>query len=244
MILDIPSVTLLAIDCFTPEKTLRAMEFSARWVRFADVILLTDRRKFQLSSTDYIGRIKLIHHEEGDRKAIRQQAPWNPPLPADYELARMQMPAQVVTTPHYLAIEWDSAVLNPPAWRNEWLEYDYIGAPWPPHLEPGWPECDGETNAVGNGGFSLQSLRYARAIKEGTEIFAGDPGMISSDMWPCRTLRPWLEEKHGIRFAPPRVAWDFSCENRIYSGQFGFHGRWTAEMNGWGGDLFGNVRPK
>jgi len=237
--LKLPNVTLFAIDCFTPAKTLAALSFSTTWVRFANIILLTDTNKFQVKPNPWI---TVIHHEEGDRKAVRPNAPYHPALPVDYEMAVMREPAKYVKTTHLLHIEWDSAILNPAAWNDAWLKYDFIGAPWPPHHEPGWPACDGETNNVGNGGFSLKSRRFVTLLREATDLFKDDPGIISSDMWPCRTLRPWLEER-GMKFAPDTVAERFSCENRIYSGQFGMHGRWTCEMNNWGGSFLGSIRP-
>src|SRR5690349_6482270 len=50
-------------------------------------------------------------------------------------------------TEHCLLIQWDGYVINPEAWSDEFLQYDYIGAPW-------------DTNIVGNGGFSLRSKRF------------------------------------------------------------------------------------
>ena len=235
--LKIPDVTLFAIDCFSPQRTLDAMLFSTQWVKFGDVILLTDMRK-QFHKPSWV---RIIHHEESTRKVPRPQAPYHPPLPIDYELAVMREPSKYVQTSHLIHMEWDSAVLNRAAWDNDWLKYDFIGAPWHPHHEPGWPPCDGETNNVGNGGFSLKSLKFVTLTAEATVLFKDDPGICSSDMWPCRTIRPWLEQ-HGVTFAPETVAEKFSCENRIYSGQFGYHGRWTAAMNNWGGP-FAGVRP-
>lgn len=237
--LKLPNVTLFAIDCFTPQKTMDALAFSTKWVRFDSVILLTNTLKFQVESKPWL---TVIHSEQTDRKVPRQNAPHHPPLPIDYEMAVMQQPSKYVKTSHLLHMEWDSAILNHAAWNDEWMQYDFIGAPWSPHHEPGWPACDGETNNVGNGGFSLKSVKFCSLVREATETFKDDPGICSSDMWPCRTLRPWLEQR-GVKFAPDKVAERFSCENRIYSGQFGMHGKWTCELNNWGGPFLGNIRP-
>ncbi len=35
-----------------------------------------------------------------------------------------------VATPFALVIQYDGFILNPDAWRDEFLDYDYIGAPW------------------------------------------------------------------------------------------------------------------
>ena len=46
-----------------------------------------------------------------------------------------------VDTSHCLLVQWDGYVLNPKSWLPQFLDYDYIGAPW-------------NGNVVGNGGFS------------------------------------------------------------------------------------------
>src|SRR6266850_1256662 len=53
---------------------------------------------------------------------------------------------QYVKTSHILTIQWDGWVINPHLWNDDWLQYDYIGAPW-------------DDGCVGNGGFSLRSKR-------------------------------------------------------------------------------------
>lgn len=243
--LRLSDVTLFAIDCFTPEKTLLAMDYSTKWVEFGEVMLLTDTGRFSnLPETiGYKVPLTVIHHIETTRMVPRQFAPHHPPFKADYEMAVMREPSEHVRTPFLIHMEWDSAIINPDAWDPDWLGYDFIGAPWPAHHEPGWPACDGHTNNVGNGGFSLKSMKYARATRAATDKFKGDYGMYCSDMWPCRTIRPWLEKQFGVKFAPDTVASRFSCENKIYSGQFAFHGKHTAEMNNWQGDFFRSIRP-
>jgi hypothetical protein len=237
--LKLPNVTLFAIDCISPERTVAALKFSTQWVRFAEVILLTDTQKFNPPGNPWL---KIVHHEEGTEKVERPYSPWHKSFPVDYELAVMREPSQHVKTSHLIHMEWDSAVLNRSAWTEDWLQYDFIGAPWVAHHEPGWPPCDGHTNNVGNGGFSLKSVRFCELTRAATEVFKGDLAMYSSDAWPCRSIRPWLEER-SMKFAPERVADRFSCENRIYSGQFGMHGRETCEINNWGGPFFGGIRP-
>ena len=38
---------------------------------------------------------------------------------------------QHIRTPWVLLIQWDGYVVDPSAWRAEFLDYDYIGARWP-----------------------------------------------------------------------------------------------------------------
>jgi hypothetical protein len=246
--LKLPEVTLFAIDVIHPSLTMEAIEFSCRWVQFAEIIFLTDLNKnpwmrdAKLDWGSVKRKISVIHHTETD---IKVPCPRKDHyfLPRDYEMASMREPVLHMKTSHILLIEWDSAVLNPLAWNPSWLDLDYVAAPWPPFHEEGWVPCDGHTNNVGNGGFSLRSQKYCKWTRIMTEQFKDDPALISSDMFPCLNKRPWLEE-NGVVFAPDYEAMAFSCENRIYAGQFGYHGTWTCERNGWGGEFFSKRYPK
>lgn len=35
-----------------------------------------------------------------------------------------------IETDYVLIVQYDGFILNPKAWMDEFLEYDYIGAPW------------------------------------------------------------------------------------------------------------------
>lgn len=121
-----------------------------------------------------------------------------------------------VKTSHMLIFQHDGYVNNWKAWNDDWLQYDYIGAPW--HYDDGM--------AVGNGGFSLRSQRLM-------EILALDPKIQFThpeDHHICRTYRPYLEATYGIKFAPAEVAEQFSFEGYLQphkqlGNQFGVHGK-------------------
>lgn len=120
-----------------------------------------------------------------------------------------------VDTSHMLICQHDGYVNNWQAWDNDWLQYDYIGAPW--HYNDGM--------AVGNGGFSLRSRRLMEIVASDRNITQHHP----EDHHICRTYRPYLESKYGIKFAPIEVAEKFSFEGYLQPGkvlkdQFGVHG--------------------
>jgi hypothetical protein len=115
-----------------------------------------------------------------------------------------------IETAFALVMQYDGYVLNGACWSSDFQDYDYVGAPW--------KYADGM--AVGNGGFSLRSKRLLRALQD-PEIASLNP----EDLAVCRTYRPLLEKRHGIRFAPPDVAARFSFESLPPAGPtFGFHG--------------------
>jgi len=116
---------------------------------------------------------------------------------------------QYISTDHILLIQHDGYVINGDSWTDEFLQYDYIGAPW------GYK--DGRN--VGNGGFSLRSTDLHR-------ILATDP-MIEitcpEDEIIGRLYRRYLESK-GIKFAPEELAHKFSYEMHPPKHKtFGFH---------------------
>lgn len=233
MQLTLEKVTLLGIDCIHPEKTIRSLIFSKRWVEFAKTVLVTDMGNKEIRKiADHHG-IHLIHHVTGTRH--------------DYEYSMLERMPDYFETPFVLFQEWDAAIVNPEAWQQLWLEHDYIGAPWPDGAgEERWwvnseyPVLPGKEaptvtvyNNVGNGGFSIRSKRFTRAVAKRVDRKNGH--QLCSDAWMCRTLRTELMEE-GIYWATPFRAHQFSCEGKIYSGQFGIHGKTTIGLNGWSWD--------
>lgn len=112
---------------------------------------------------------------------------------------------------HTLIVQYDSWVLDAGLWRDEWLEYDYIGAPWP------WYKDD---RMVGNGGFSLRSKRLMNFLAQNSAEY---PLLDPEDAFLCRHYRPALEAL-GFRWAPMDVASAFAFEREVPHPAFGFHG--------------------
>ena len=218
--LDLPNVTLIAVDTFHPDRTLAAMKGSLMWVTFAAATLVC-LPSFKPDKGWWL------------RKGFGEVRPWFTPTGperAKREAFIIQQLYKCFQTSHCLNMEWDSGVANPAAWDDSWLQYDYIGAPWPwDYTEAGLPPCT-KDSCVGNLGFSLISRRFLEILASMANPTIQE--LALSDVYICRTMRPKLEAA-GLRFAPEAVAERFSCENRIYCGQFGWHGEFTAAKNGW-----------
>lgn len=108
-----------------------------------------------------------------------------------------------------LLIQWDSFILNSEIWSDDFLECDYIGAPWP-HLPM----------SVGNGGFSLRSRRLVNALAK-----MNLTRLHPEDQCISEVYRGELETEHGIVFATPEMASKFAFELAIPEyATFGFHG--------------------
>ena len=142
-----------------------------------------------------------------------------------------------LTTNHVLVIQTDGYILNPNGWTDNFLDYDYIGAPWklyPFHNIPPHPQVT-KDNQVGNGGFSLRSkkivLAAQRLYREYKKLENYDQGhFLPEDCFIARSMRDNMEEQ-GITFAPVELARKFSTENDEYKDSFGFHGKVTMEIN-------------
>ena len=113
---------------------------------------------------------------------------------------------------HFLIVQTDGYVINPYCWQDDFMKYDYIGAPW-------WYL----TNNVGNGGFSIRSKRLMMELLNPyySETHPEDDRI-------GRKYRHKLEQK-GFTFAPEWLANQFSFEpNPKYptfrNNTFGFHG--------------------
>jgi glycosyltransferase involved in cell wall biosynthesis len=144
------------------------------------------------------GEVKLLHPDIRSKEA--------------YSTYMITEAHKHINTTHALIFQHDGYVHNWQAWDDDWLQYDYIGAPW--HYNDGM--------AVGNGGFSLRSKRFMEACSRMVKIHHPEDHHI------CRTYRKQLEAE-GMKFAPIEVAERFSFEGylqpeKTLTTQFGRHG--------------------
>lgn len=198
--LRLPSVTLAMVEPIDPEWAARVLEHCTGGIRFGAVRLWT----FARPRAHFFGECH--------------------PMPKlGYAEAYGWMARELgagIDTPHVLTVHRDGFVLNPGRWSGEFLEYDYIGAPWP----ASW----GLPHRVGNGGFSLRSARFLRAMAA-----HGDRIQHPEDAYFCLQARAEMEGR-GLKFAPVEVAARFALEHAVDEAPdddgriFGFHG-WTKE---------------
>jgi len=117
-----------------------------------------------------------------------------------------------VKTEFFIVLQYDGFVLNGGSFSKTFLEYDYIGAPWP-HFD---------FHKVGNGGFSLRSKRL---MQEAEPLLKQQDFLLPEDVLICRKHRRQLERESAIKFAPLSVAERFSQELSVNNHPtFGFHG--------------------
>lgn len=192
--LNLDNVTLLGVDCVNINDLITATEHCKRDINFASIKLLTH---FPSNHPHIVSIEKVKSAQEYNYFCIKKMA--------DY-----------FDTDFVLNIEWDGYVLDASKWSDDFLNYDYVGAPWE------WYKDDYK---IGNGGFSLRSKRLQEILKNDSFISKTLP----EDEAIGRTYRKYLEEKYNIKYAPIEVARQFSQESaytrdRFWKGSFGWHG--------------------
>jgi hypothetical protein len=125
--------------------------------------------------------------------------------------------APLINTDFMMLSQWDGIAYDKTQWTDDFLKYDYIGAPWP------WRPTDSQ---VGNGGISLRSKKLLDALMD-SEVQITDEHWAEDELFAV-FKRPFLEQKYGVEFAPTELASKFSFELGQYPGAtFGFHGPWN-----------------
>ena len=191
--LDLPTVTLCAVTSVNLSATVAALEACLDQAEFDECLLFThvdilpDNPRIRVIS---VPQINSAHA---------------------YSLFMLQRLVLYVRSQHCLVVQWDGFIIDSKQWRTSFLDFDYIGAPWPQFV-------DGHN--VGNGGFSLRSRRLLEACT--------DPRFDISaveDVAICRTNRRFLEQVYGISFADELTAGSFAFERtEPVVPTFGFHG--------------------
>jgi hypothetical protein len=190
--LNLDQVTLLCIETRSPDLAMFAINKCIRDIQFKKVVLVTDLK----IPYSYPSNIELIQTPE-----IKTTE--------DYSNYLLDDLTHLINGSHVLIIQWDSFITNPNLWDSNFLKYDYIGAPWPHH--PKTP--------VGNGGFSLRSVKLIKALQD-KRILKRHP----EDQAICIDNKLLLEKELNIQFAPLEIAERFSFERGTFVNTFGFHG--------------------
>lgn len=117
-----------------------------------------------------------------------------------------------ISTPWAMLIHHDGYIVNRSKWRNEFLDYDYCGAPWPlPVDDFSYRTPKGRLIRVGNS-VSLRSKKLMDLVA--TRPMEYHYGNNNEDGMICVWERDWLESM-GCKFAPLSVAKYFSKEHEI-----------------------------
>ena len=221
--LTLPNVTLLAVTSVEIEQHQISLKISSQNIEFGAVKLLSSslpEKKY--SDIEYVSVTPMDRYDQ-NRFMVDD-------LHKYFE------------TSHCLYVEADSFVVNADLWKEEFLEFDYIGAPWPNKIQmdpnlvgsPGLPGpipiLNMKENCVGSGGFSLRSRKLLKTTTKINYDSLKFP-IKNEDLLICHYLYKDMIDK-GIRFAPPKLAAQFSMEwdalhlyGQDVNSVFGFHAR-------------------
>lgn len=196
--LQLPNVTLAAMTSVKLYETIKALEYSMQGITFGEVVLITHRKPFRLpKGITYRHTDKLTDIDCFNYKMV-------------YELG------DYIHTDYVLLIHYDGFVVHPEKWRDEFLQYDYIGSPWPLPTRPdhSYHDIYGNLCRVGNS-VSLRSRRLLEFPKKaGLKWEKDGEGFYNEDIFLCCMNKHRIEEA-GMKIAPIEVARYFGHEHMI-----------------------------
>jgi len=197
---NLSNVDLALIDCVNPEKALAVIGHCSKMFNFGNVKLFTH---VDLDVPEYIQLIKVENIDSIEKYS-------------DFCL-RLN---DYIDNDYLLLIQIDGFILNPEKWDDNFLCFDFVGAPFPLYY--------GEPNDIGNGGFCLRSkffLEYASQFQT-TNGAPEDRFLVQHNYDKAIEC--------GIIFPPTEVAFRFSAENYLphhpvkafdANFHFGWHGK-------------------
>jgi len=222
--IQLPNVTLAAIDGVgtSTNDYIKIFDTCSEKISYGDKVLITaDKDLVELDG------VRIHHIDKMDY--------------LDFNVYLCTKMHTHINTSHMLYVQEDGFVLNGSAWRDEFLDYDYIGTPW---LEDDFTLnnlCLGrEEDAVAGGGFSMRSKKFldaASVLPYNREIAS----YVNEDFFLCgrQHAKPHMLEQ-GIEYAPLELAKRFGLGQKNLAELFdkgyikkeeifGFHGMLALE---------------
>ncbi|MBE5835578.1 MAG: hypothetical protein E7309_13165 [Butyrivibrio sp.] len=200
--LQLPEVTLVAMTSVNVKETIKAMLYSMKGIDFGDAVLITDKKPFGLpKSIRYSHTSKLDNIDAFNYKMV-------------YELG------DHINTDFAMIVHADGYIVHPEMWREEFLDYDYIGSPWPMPKDGDtttYRDVNGNICRVGNS-VGIRSKRLMDYPKKAGIPWEGEEAYgkmwFHEDGFICCKIKHILE-KEGMKIAPLEVAVYFGHEHMI-----------------------------
>ena len=223
--LDLSRVTCFAIDNTNRvEETIQALHTCKNVANFGEVKLVT--------LPQYIEK----YQEECDEEGIILEKQVRPLTNIDeYNYYILYHLHKHINTDYVLLVQDHAFIINPDAWRDDFFDYDYIGAPWP-YRDRAYITPFGEHQRVGNGGFSFRSKKLLEVplkewipfkVAEMSDFYQMFGGNNTNEDGNITVHNKHLYEKRGCKIAPIEVAKFFSYESPVPENSgiipFGFH---------------------
>lgn len=192
---NILNVDLISINCVDAYQSAAAINYCQKFFNFGKSILVTHQN---------------IDADNIELHLLNEKLDWN-----QYNDIVLNL-IEHTDNDYVLLIQDDGHIVNPNLWDDDYLNYDYIGAPWP--SEESWIKLQHESqkdymreifpqNRVGNGGFCLRSRKFL----EFSSQFHSCDGLGEDSFLCTRKYKEAIE--YGIKFAPFELAVKFAYEN-------------------------------
>ena len=218
------NIDIISINCNNPNGALMAIKHCQKYFQFGSATLFT-------------------HVDISDENVNTVKIP-NISSVNDYSNFILQL-VKYVNNEFVIIVQDDGFITNPKHWDDNFLNYDFIGAPWPSSEDKSWIELQKPElrphlyntlgkNRVGNGGFSLRSKKFL----EFSSNF-NDCNGIGEDAF-LNIVKYNEAIKYGIKYPALDLALKFSHENAFIdddkkirnpnfvdfdiNNHFGFHG--------------------
>lgn len=198
--INLKDITLVNVNCIDSETSVKVLNFCSKQINFGECILFSNIKPNNISNNiNFISIAKIDSVKKYNEFVLRNLI--------DY-----------VKTDFCLIVQNDGFIINPQLWKDEFLEYDYIGAPWSKYGMQVWKR----TNRIGNGGFSLRSKKLMEFIKGFKRIDYNSPEDVITSL---------VIEKHNFKYPSVELACKFSLECPVedypfdLKNCFGFHGK-------------------
>ena len=237
----LPNVTYLTImgrekpvDKENHELVNRIVKLASNWFEFGSVKLLSAQDKNQCVLDEKIEFVKI-----------------DPMQAVDYNRFCVEDLHKYVDTEYVILFQTDGFILCGENWDDKFLDYDYIGSPWPfvfgdnkyyriEDFGTKYPEHFECHHLCGNGGFSLRSKKFlelSSKLKYNPQTPVVSYDFNPEDVFLCLDNYQYFIE-NGCKFGEGEVGFKFSYEDDMYileKGQFktqplhplaslGFHG--------------------
>jgi hypothetical protein len=208
--LDLKNVTLISVTSVNIDNTIKALLHSSKKINFASIKLVTHEKPINLPNKINYNKINKITSVN------------------DYSYKMIYNLEDYIETDYALIVQADGFVINPFKWREDFLNYDYIGSPFKlPSDDFSYRDSKNNIFRVGNGGFSLRSKNLISLPNKLGLEWKSFNGYYNEDGFICGMYRH-IYEDNKLKFAPLDIAKYFSHEKYIPELEniipFGFHG--------------------
>ena len=210
--LNLKNITLICVATKDVKASYKALKYSSKDINFEKIMFLSNEE--DPKDKDII-HIKI--------KPFKSVADWGKFIVFDLH--------KYIDTDFIILIHSDGFIVNPKSWKDNFLEYDFIGAPFPiPKNNKTYSDYKGNIIRVGNS----VSLRSKKILQLPSELKLSwtkyDPNYLHEDGYLSVHIRHILE-KHGVNFAPFKIACEFARESTFDENRninpFAFH-KWAG----------------